>query len=84
LLSSYYSFETRDPTDPGLKPGRIEEKIGEGKTRCDPVDPVTRLTRQYMVDPARPGQKPSCNPLTFFYLLKRRYFDLKKITRATR
>jgi hypothetical protein len=50
--SSYYSFETRpggltwDLVDPGLEPGRIEEKIGEGKTRCDPVDPVTRLTRQ--------------------------------------
>jgi hypothetical protein len=73
LLSSYYSFETRpggstrDPTDPRLKPGRIEEKIGGGKTQCDPVDPVTRLTRQYMVDPTRPGQKPGCNPLTFLY-----------------
>jgi hypothetical protein len=30
-------------------------------------------------DPARPGQKPGCNPLTFF-LLKRYFFDfLKKI-----
>ena len=27
--------------DPGLKPGRVEEKIGKEKTRCDPVDPVT-------------------------------------------
>jgi hypothetical protein len=25
--------------DPGLEPGRVEEKIGEEKTRCDPVDP---------------------------------------------
>jgi len=48
-----------------LKPGRVEEKIKEGKTRCDPVDPT------------RPTQKPGCNLLTFF-LLKRRRFDLKK------
>jgi len=24
--------------DPGLEPGRVEEKSGEGKTRCDPAD----------------------------------------------
>jgi hypothetical protein len=32
--------------DPGLKPGRVEEKIGKEKTRCDPVtwqDPVKNL-----------------------------------------
>jgi hypothetical protein len=23
--------------DPGLEPGWVEDKIGEGKTRCDPV-----------------------------------------------
>jgi len=23
--------------DPGLEPGRVEEKTGEGKTRCDPA-----------------------------------------------
>jgi hypothetical protein len=71
--SSYYSFETwpggltRDSADPRLEPGRIEEKIGEGKTRCDPV---TRLTRQ---DPVK-------NPVAirWFFLLKRRHFDLKK------
>jgi len=28
---------TRDLADPGLKPGRAEEKIEEGKTWCDPV-----------------------------------------------
>jgi len=32
----------------------VEEKVGEGKTRSDAVNP------------ARPGQKPGCNPLTFF------------------
>jgi hypothetical protein len=50
--------------------GRVEEKIGKGKTRRDPV---------------RPGQKLVCNPLTFVFLLKRRRFDFKnKLTRATR
>ena len=39
---------------------RVEEKIGEGKTRRDPT---------------RPGQKLDCNPLTFVFLLKRRRFD---------
>jgi hypothetical protein len=45
---------------------------------------VIRLTR--WVDPARPGQKPDCNPLTFVFLLKRRRFDLKKkeLTQMTR
>ena len=28
---------TRDPTDPGLEPGRVEEKMREEKTRCDPT-----------------------------------------------
>jgi hypothetical protein len=41
--------------DPGLELDRVEEKTGKEKTRCDP---------------ARPGQKPGCNPLTFFFLLK--------------
>jgi polyphosphate kinase len=45
----HYSFETRpgrstrDPTDPGLEPGRVEEKIGKVINQCDPV---TQLTRQ--------------------------------------
>jgi len=26
-----------DPADPGLEPGRVEEKTGEGKTWCDPA-----------------------------------------------
>jgi len=54
---------TRDPADPGLEPGRVEEKTGKEKIRCEPADP------------ARPGQKLSCNPLTFVFLLKRRRFD---------
>jgi len=41
-----------DPADPGLELGRVEEKTGKGKTRCDP---------------ARPGQKLGCNPLAFFF-----------------
>jgi hypothetical protein len=54
---------TRDPADQGLEPDRVEEKIRKGKTWCDP---------------ARSGQKPGCNLLTF--LLKQRRFDfLKKI-----
>jgi len=28
---------TRYPTNPGLEPGRVEEKMGEEKTWCDPV-----------------------------------------------
>jgi hypothetical protein len=41
--------------DPGLDPGRIKEKIEEGKPG----------------DPARPGQKLDCNPLSFvFFILK--------------
>jgi hypothetical protein len=48
-----------------LKPGRVEEKTGKEKTRCDP---------------ARPGKKPGCNPLTFvfFFLLKRHRFNFFK------
>jgi hypothetical protein len=53
---------TRDPADPGLESDRVEEKIGKGKTWCDP---------------ARPGQKPGCNLLTFL-LLKQRRFDFFK------
>jgi hypothetical protein len=39
---------------------------------------VTQLT--WRVDPARPDQKPGCNPLTFvfFFLLKRRHFNFFK------
>jgi len=29
-----------------LKPGRVEEKTGEEKIRCDSADPATRLTWQ--------------------------------------
>jgi hypothetical protein len=53
------------PADPGLEPGRVEEKTGEGKTRCD------LATRQ----------DPVANPLTFIFfvfLLKRRCFDFFK------
>jgi hypothetical protein len=52
---------TRDPANLGLEPSRVEEKAGEEKTWCDP---------------ARPGQKPGYNSLTFVYfLLKQRCFD---------
>jgi hypothetical protein len=61
----------RNSVDLELKPDRVAEKIKEGKTR--------------RVDPARPGQKLDCDPLTFVFLLKRRHFDFfKKLTRATR
>jgi hypothetical protein len=36
----YHSFKTRpggSTWNPGLKPGRVEEKTGEEKTQCDPV-----------------------------------------------
>ena len=43
-----HSFETQlggstqDLADPGLEPGWVEIKIGEGKTRRDPIkNPVT-------------------------------------------
>jgi len=29
---------SRDPANPRLEPGRVEEKIREEKTRCDPAD----------------------------------------------
>jgi hypothetical protein len=41
--------------DPRLELNRVEEKTGEEKILCDP---------------ARPGQKPGCNPLTFFFFTK--------------
>ena len=58
---------TQDPADPRLEPGQVEEKIEEGKTRRDPVDPT-----------GWPGQKSGCNPLTFVFLLKRCRFDFFK------
>jgi hypothetical protein len=39
--------------DPGLKPGRVEEKTGEEKTRCDPATRKDRVA----------------NPLAFIYFL---------------
>jgi len=54
-----YSFKTRPggPSwDLGLEPGRVEKKQGKEKPG---------MTRR--VDPARPGQKPVCNPLTFVF-----------------
>jgi hypothetical protein len=50
--------------DPGLEPGQVEEKIWEGITRCDP---------------ARLGQKPGCNRLTFVFFTKTTSFWFKKI-----
>jgi len=31
--------------DPGPEPGRVEEKIEEEKTWCDPVDPAGRPSK---------------------------------------
>jgi hypothetical protein len=36
-VTMYHSFETRNLVNPGLELDRVEEKIEEGKTRCDPV-----------------------------------------------
>ena len=54
----------QDPADPGLEPGRVEEKTGEGKTRYDPAT----------------WSKTRLQPVDFFFLLKQRRFDffLKK------
>jgi len=60
-----HSFETQP--DPG--PGRVEEKIEEGKIRCDSVDPVTR---QDLI------KNPVATRWLLFFLLKRHHFDLKK------
>jgi hypothetical protein len=56
---------TRDSADPGLEPGRIEEKIGEGTTRCDPADPAPRSKTRLR----------SVNFCFFCFLLKWRHFD---------
>jgi hypothetical protein len=57
-----------------LKPGPARDPgLESGRVEKKTGEKKTRC------DPARPG----CNPLTFF-LLKRRRFDLKKLTRATR
>jgi hypothetical protein len=52
-------------TEPGWKKKQRKKKTG-----------VARQTRR--VDPAKPGQKPGCNPFTFFFLLKWRCFDFLK------
>jgi len=51
----------------GLEPGWVEEKNRERKTWCDPAG--------WPGDPIKSGQKPGCNPLTFFFILKRSCFD---------
>jgi hypothetical protein len=33
-----HSFKTWDPADPGLEPGRVDEKTGQGLARQNPVD----------------------------------------------
>jgi len=48
--------------DPGLELGRVEEKIGERKTRCNLA--TWSKTRLQLID--------------FFFLLKLHRFDLKK------
>jgi len=45
-----------------MEPGRVEEKTGEEKTRCDPAALA----------------KPDCKPVDLYFLLKRRRFDFKK------
>jgi hypothetical protein len=73
-MSFIHSFEIRPDSagQPGTRPtrDRVEEKTDEGKTRCDPIDPL------------RPGCK--LVDFCFFFLLKRRSFDffLKKLTRS--
>jgi hypothetical protein len=57
-------MSTRDLANPGLKPGRVEEKTWKKKFG------VTRR-----VDLVRPSKKPGCNLLTFVFLLKQRCFD---------
>jgi len=49
-----------------LKPGSGLRKNRERKNQGWPGDPV---------DPTRPSQKLSCNPLTFVFLLKQYCFD---------
>jgi hypothetical protein len=67
-FETWLDGSTRDPANPELESGRVEEKIGKEKIRYN------------VVDPARPGQKLGCNSLTFdyFFLLKQYRFDFKK------
>jgi hypothetical protein len=53
--------------DSGLELSRVEKKTWKKKPG------VTRR-----VDLARPNKKPGYNPLTFYFLLKRRRFDFFK------
>jgi len=55
-------FRIRSWNQAGLKKKQEKKKLG-----------VTRR-----VDLARSGQKPGCNPLTLFFILKQHSFDLKK------
>jgi hypothetical protein len=58
-----------------LKPGtRGWNRAGLKKKQVNKKLGVTRLTRS----------KTRLQPVDFFFLLKRRRFDLKKLTRATR
>jgi hypothetical protein len=50
----------RDPADSWLEPGRIEKKIGEEKTWCDPA---IQLTRQNLV-------KTRLQPVNFCFFIK--------------
>jgi hypothetical protein len=52
--------------DLGLEPGRVEEKTGEEKTRCDPADPAR---------PVKTRLQTRCLLFFLFFLLKRRRFD---------
>jgi hypothetical protein len=57
------------PVDLGLESGQIDKKIGKIMTRCDPVDPSG-----WPGDLAKPGQKPSSNPLAFVFFIKTMLF----------
>jgi hypothetical protein len=67
--------------DSRLQPGQVEEKIWKEKTWCDPA---CWPSKTRYVDPARPGQKPDCNPLIFVFFTKTTSFWFKKkLTQAT-
>jgi hypothetical protein len=57
------------PVNPG--PGRSGAETGSGWRK-----------NRGRKNPMWPGQKPGCNPLIFFFLLKKIFFNLKKMTRT--
>jgi hypothetical protein len=69
----YRSFEIRP-----IPAGWFEIRLIWIETRSDWRKNRGKKTRCDLIDPIRHRQKPSCNPLTFVFLLKRHRFDLKK------